>query len=197
MPLGGVPGSWKSFHVCGSGAVETTASKNSPLSDHPSPSGWQFMISVAVRTSASGARARASRLLPRRWYQRLSEGTGEPLGSVTGAVRKARSSPQASCAAVENAGSRMVKNWAPWSMRWPALSRRVAQRPPRPRDLSKMVQLNCWLAARRAAQAEPAIPAPMMAMRGGCMREERLWRGTGGKNARLDPWGCSADAVLA
>jgi hypothetical protein len=52
------------------------------------------------------------------------------------------------------------------------------------------------LAASRSAQAEPAMPAPMMAMRGGCMREERLWRGTGGKNARLARLGWPGDAVF-
>jgi hypothetical protein len=57
-----------------------------------------------------------------------------------------------------------------------------------------MVQENCWLAASRAAQAEPAMPAPMMAMRGWCMWEERLWLGAGGKNARLARLGRPGDA---
>lgn len=35
----------------------------------------------------------------------------------------------------------------------------------------------------------------MMAMRGRCMREERLWRARGGKNARLASLGCRGDAM--
>ena len=164
----------------GRGAVETTASKRSPLTRYEWSMGSMREISVAERTSRSGLRSRARRLLPSRWYQRGSPGMGVPSGEVMGALMERRASPQAWWTVEEKSGLRMVKYWAPWSMRRPSTVRLVAQRPPRPRDFSKRtagMRNSCW---RREAQATAARPVPMTAMRGVGMRGERM-AGRGGR----------------